>query len=145
MKCVSLSLAMLLLVASVVSAQEQEHQVSVQSLYMQGHQLYTQNKFKEAIEQFDKALAKDSTYLLAWCYKGMVLNRLARCSEAISAFDSALRLDKDCIYAFAGKAETLEKLEEKRTQKCYSSKRFVFNQKRKMHSLILVVGTLTGC
>ena len=96
---------------SLVMAQEKKPEpVSAQSLYKQGYQLEMQAKYKEAIAYFDKALAIDSTHLLAWCYKGRALNCLERWSEAITVFDSALSLDKDCIFALAGKAIALKKL-----------------------------------
>lgn len=98
-----------LVLGIAMSAPQIQEKASAQSLYEQGYQLYMQAKWNEAITCFDKALAINSTHLLAWCYKGVALNELKRSNEAIAAFDTVLQLDEQCIYALTGKAGVLMK------------------------------------
>ena len=86
---------------AIVHAQEDPGRSGAKLLYDKGYQLFIQAKWKQAIENFNKAVASDSTFSLAWCYKGSSLLQLEQYSEALEAFDSALTIQSESIYAFS--------------------------------------------
>ncbi|MDD1715446.1 MAG: tetratricopeptide repeat protein [Methanolinea sp.] len=51
------------------------------------------NRFREAIECYDRALAIDPDFSVAWSAKGVALHNLGRYDEAITCYDRALSLD----------------------------------------------------
>ncbi len=51
------------------------------------------NRFIEAIESYDRALAIDPDFAIAWQAKGVALHNLGRYDEAIACYDRALSLE----------------------------------------------------
>jgi tetratricopeptide (TPR) repeat protein len=58
-----------------------------------GDAFYSEGKYPEALDAYNKAISYDQSSLPAWSNKGFVLNNLARFEEALVAFDKALSLD----------------------------------------------------
>ena len=64
-----------------------------QEYYNKGSNLMLQNKYDEAVEEFDKTLKIDPNYKEAWYSKGIALYFLGKYSEAIAAYDKAIEID----------------------------------------------------
>jgi tetratricopeptide (TPR) repeat protein len=59
-------------------------------LYSQGNALRSQNKYQEAIEAYDKALALNASFAEALYDKGLALHNLNKFQEAIECYDKAI-------------------------------------------------------
>lgn len=51
------------------------------------------NRFREAIDCYERALAIDPDFSVAWSAKGVALHNLGRYDEALECYDRALALD----------------------------------------------------
>ena len=68
-------------------------------LYNQGNALRTQNKYAEAIETYDKALALNANFAEALYDKGLALHNLNKFQEAIECYDKAISITPKYIDA----------------------------------------------
>jgi Flp pilus assembly protein TadD len=76
-----------------------------------GDELYNQERYQEAIEWYDKALAIDPNYTRALNGKGNALLNLEKYQEAIEWYDKALAIDPNYTRAFYNKGNALNRLE----------------------------------
>ena len=65
----------------------------VETFYNKVTSLYDNQKYDEAIQYYDKALAIDPSYVNALNNKGLALDNLQRYDEAIQYYDKALAID----------------------------------------------------
>lgn len=59
----------------------------------EGNNLYRQNKYQEALEKYDEALALDPAFAIAWYNKGLIHNKLGQYAEALAYLEKALLID----------------------------------------------------
>ena len=55
--------------------------------------LIEMGKLKEGIDYFNKVIAQSPNDFMAWCNKGLALNRLQKFEEAIKCFDKAIEIN----------------------------------------------------
>lgn len=67
--------------------------------YNQGNALRTQNKYQEAIEAYDKAIAVNANYAEALYDKGLALHNLNKFQEAIECYDKAIAINPKYLEA----------------------------------------------
>jgi tetratricopeptide (TPR) repeat protein len=72
-----------------------------------GDELAKQNRYKEAVAAFDRAIRINPENVLPWNLKGNALYTLNRYEEAVAAFDQAIRYDPDHVYAWTRKGDAL--------------------------------------
>ena len=72
--------------------------------YNQGNALRTQNKYQEAIETYDKALALNAHFAEALYDKGLALHNLNKFQEAIDCYEKAITINSKYsdAYTFKG-------------------------------------------
>jgi len=75
-----------------------------------GNGLHAQKRYAEALAAYDRALALDPQWALAWTNKGATLNGLGRNDEALAASDRALALDPQDAFAWNDKGNALRAL-----------------------------------
>ena len=68
-------------------------------LYSQGNTLRGQNKYQEAIEAYDKALALNANFAEALYDKGLALHNLNKFQEAIDSYDKAIAIKSNYLDA----------------------------------------------
>ncbi|MFX1478503.1 MAG: tetratricopeptide repeat protein [Promethearchaeota archaeon] len=66
--------------------------------------MYNMKKFKDAIEQFDKALEIDPECIDAWVNKGAAYAMLEKYDKAIECYDKSLEIDMDLSIGWYNKA-----------------------------------------
>jgi tetratricopeptide (TPR) repeat protein len=54
-------------------------------------------RIQEAIEYYDRAIAQDSSMIMAYLSKAGLLNRMERHSEALACYEQALKPGKSAI------------------------------------------------
>ena len=74
--------------------------VQAQEYLTQGSMLDMQEKYEEALEYYNKAIAEDSMYLDAYIAKGAVLANLERLDEAEKQFQNALKVNRTSALAY---------------------------------------------
>ncbi len=67
-------------------------------------------RHEEALATYNKALAIDPDFALAWHIKGLPLEKLERYEEALHAFEKTLAIDPNSAMAFQNKQNLLNKL-----------------------------------
>ena len=72
-------------------------------LYSQGNALRSQNKYQEAIEAYDKALALNANFAEALYDKGLALHNLNKFQEAIDCYEKAIAINNKYSDAFTFK------------------------------------------
>lgn len=89
---------------------ETENTVVVQEYIQMGQTLMGAEKYTEAVEMFDKALAADTMDKVAYISKGIALANLERYEEAKECFTRAVKIDKTFADAYfqLGNMEFLE-------------------------------------
>lgn len=75
------------------------------------YNLYTQKRFKEAIEVYNRALKTDSTNALGWQGRGLTYALNGQHREALASFEQALKLDKSLATSWIGKGTALNRLQ----------------------------------
>ena len=83
---------------------------NVSSLTGKGDALYYQEKYDQAIQYYDKALAIDPNDTYALSSKGYALDGLGKYEEAIQYYDKALAIDPNDSNALNGKGYALDGL-----------------------------------
>jgi tetratricopeptide (TPR) repeat protein len=83
---------------------------NVSSLTGKGDALYYQEKYDQAIQYYDKALAIDPNDTYALSSKGYALDGLGKYEEAIEYYDKALAIDPNDANALNGKGYALGNL-----------------------------------
>lgn len=78
--------------------------MSAADLYKQGNALRDQNKYQEAIETYDKALALNANFAEALYDKGLALHNLNKFQEAIDCYEKAITINSKYsdAYTFKG-------------------------------------------
>jgi tetratricopeptide (TPR) repeat protein len=77
--------------------------MSAADLYKQGNALRDQNKYQEAIETYDKALALNANFAEALYDKGLALHNLNKFQEAIDCYEKAIAINNKYSDAFTFK------------------------------------------
>jgi tetratricopeptide (TPR) repeat protein len=75
-----------------------------------GLELYSQNRYDEAIQAYDMSINLNPHYLEAWNNKGIALSHLGKYSEAIQAFDVAIELNPQLADPWGNKGDSLKAL-----------------------------------
>ena len=75
-----------------------------------GTSLYSQSKYSEALQAFDKAIELDSKVPQIWYNKGNVLYSQGKYDGAITAYDKVVELDPTYAYAWFSKGKALNHL-----------------------------------
>ena len=75
-----------------------------------GNALNGLNRYKEALEAYDKALTIDPELAYAWNGKGNALNNLKRSGDALEAYDRAIKCDPQYNPPYYNKSLTLREL-----------------------------------
>jgi tetratricopeptide (TPR) repeat protein len=70
----------------------------------------TRNDQQNVIDYFDRALAMDPGYALAWNEKGNYLDLMGRLDEALACYDTALKLEPGDAEIWFNKGLTLKKI-----------------------------------
>lgn len=83
-----------------------------ETIYKTGSDLYDQQKYEEALQFFDKALAINPSSVNALNNKAFTLDHLQRYDEALQSFDKALAVDPSNTKALEGKDSILSKLKQ---------------------------------
>ena len=65
------------------------------------------DKYNEAIEYYNKAIAIEPNYYNAWYNKGLCLHKLQRYNEAIEAYDKAIEINPDSPAVWVEKGKSL--------------------------------------
>ncbi|HEY9205282.1 MAG TPA: tetratricopeptide repeat protein, partial [Candidatus Methanoperedens sp.] len=87
-----------------------------------GNELFSMEKYEEAIKSFDKSLQIDPGNNTAWNNKGMALARSGKFAEAIQCYDKALEINPDDYVVLNNKGSTLYKKGNiKEAMECYKS------------------------
>jgi len=73
-------------------------------LYSQGNALRSQNKYQEAIEAYDKALALNASFAEDLYDKGLALHNLNKFQEAIECYNKALEINPNIGAIWENKA-----------------------------------------
>ena len=86
--------------------------MSAADLYKQGNALRDQNKYQEAIETYDKALALNANFAEALYDKGLALHNLNKFDEAIECYEKAISINPKYIDAinYKGVVSQFEKI-----------------------------------
>ena len=77
------------------------------SSYKRGQELLDQGLYKEAIEQFDAAIAEQPGSWKALNSKGFAFQKLSKYTEAVECFDKALDLNPTSVEVLNNKGVTL--------------------------------------
>ncbi|MEA2070323.1 MAG: tetratricopeptide repeat protein [Asgard group archaeon] len=85
----------------------------IRKLISEGLRNLQNNKSKQALELFNKALELDPKNSMLWNHKGVALRKLGEINEAITCYNKALKFDPESIRANLNKARAL------RSQKKY--------------------------
>lgn len=85
-------------------------QTDVYTIYGTGIQSFYNEEYKEAIIQFDAAIATKNDFMLAYYYKGFSLLKLNLSEEAIQQFTIAIQLDSTFKDAYKNRAEAYKLL-----------------------------------
>lgn len=81
-----------------------------EELVKQGEQLANMNRFKEALQSFDRAIEIDSNNDQAYGDKALILDKIGKHDEAISVFSEALSINSDNPVTWHNKGLTLAQL-----------------------------------
>ena len=79
--------------------------------YIKGKLNLLDEKWKDAIEKFNKVLELDKKYFKAWNYRGMALLNLNNYKESINCFSKAIEINPEYAIAWNNKGVALEKLD----------------------------------
>jgi len=74
---------------------------------VEGDELLDQEKYEEAIEKYDQALALEPNLAMAWVGKGLAKNGLEEYSDALDAFEMAISINPGYAKAWYGKGVAL--------------------------------------
>ncbi|MBF2066846.1 MAG: tetratricopeptide repeat protein [Calothrix sp. C42_A2020_038] len=79
-------------------------------LYKQANTLYELQRYKDALNTYQKAVEIRDDYAEAWYGKGKVLHELRRYQDALLAYDKAIQISPNSKDAWRGRGFTLDKL-----------------------------------
>ena len=77
--------------------------------FNRGEQLFGQNQYKEAMAEYDRAIAADPTLAKAWVYKGDCYSAMGQADEAIRCYRKAISIDPKDRQAHRFLGDMLEK------------------------------------
>jgi len=63
----------------------------INSWYYEGTELFSSDRFDEAIEYYDKIIEIDPNSKIAWGYKARALSKLKRYDDAFACYQKALQ------------------------------------------------------
>lgn len=81
-------------------------------LHKRGNTLYNLNRFKEALENYDRAISIRPDYAEVWQDKAKTLYELKQYRESQSAYDKAIELKPEYLEAWTGRGYALDKLQQ---------------------------------
>jgi tetratricopeptide (TPR) repeat protein len=81
-------------------------------LHKRGNTLYNLNRFKEALETYDRAINLRPDYAEVWQEKAKTLYELKQYRESQSAYDKAIELKPEYLEAWTGRGYALDKLQQ---------------------------------
>lgn len=84
--------------------------LAAQDWYEKGFILTSGERYREALQAYEKALSCNRSLLNAWYYSGDALFRLGRYREAILAFENATAIDPDFVDAYFYEGRVYERL-----------------------------------
>lgn len=93
-----------------VDTTEKTHPESSADCYAQGDALARQNRYSEALAQFDRAIELQPMYHEAWVFRGVVLIHLERYQEALASCDRAIKLRPTYTEAWIFRGAALHQL-----------------------------------
>ena len=70
-----------------------------------GTELLLNNRFEEALRNFEVALKGNPRYKLAWLGKGLCLMYLKHYDEALESYESLITIDPDNAQSWRGRCE----------------------------------------
>lgn len=82
----------------------------VKDFLTKGNELFYQDKYPEALDWYEKAIATDPNDADAWFNKGLTLHNLGKYQEEIKSLDRAIEIKPDYVGAWNNKGLTLEEL-----------------------------------
>ena len=74
------------------------------------NELFSSNRYREAIIFYDRAIAIRPDYAKARYNRGVALERLGRYDDALTSFERAMDLEPDCQQVWRGKSWALRML-----------------------------------
>lgn len=86
------------------------------------------NDLEEAIACYDTTIQLNPMYVRVWCNKATTLHDVSRFREAVECYDRALEIDPECTAAIRGKASSLERIVDSRTEWYYSEQTGLFGE-----------------
>ena len=87
-----------------------EGEPAVETLKKKGAAAFTEGRFQDSLDGYEKALELEPGDAIAWHGKGMALLKLDRPREALAACDRAIELDPKMPSAWRDRANALAKL-----------------------------------
>lgn len=81
-------------------------------LHKRGNTLYNLNRFKEALETYDRAITLRPDYAEVWQEKAKTLYELKKYRESQLAYDKAIELQPEYLEAWTGRGYALDKLQQ---------------------------------
>lgn len=95
----------------ILSILENKDTKAIEEWFNKGNYLYVQEKYKEAIECYDRVIGSDKNHQDAWYGKGCALKFLKQYAEAKLCFDKVIELNPDYNNVRNKKEEILKFLE----------------------------------
>jgi tetratricopeptide (TPR) repeat protein len=84
--------------------------LSAEDYTTQGHALWCEERYEEALDSYEKALQINPDLAHAWSGKGKALDRLNRYEEALNFYDQAIQRDPNNYRTWFGRGYTLRNL-----------------------------------
>jgi tetratricopeptide (TPR) repeat protein len=101
------------LLSEIVSQEDrsvEKSELTFSLRFLEGLELLKAEKYLEALEMFDAALAEDESNSDAWYNRGVSLDNLGRYEEAIASYDRAVSINPDDHEAWNNRGVSLDKL-----------------------------------
>lgn len=96
--------------ANAKPARQPIGRAAVEAFNERGNTLTSLGRFEEALASYDRALALDSSYMLAWNNRGVVLKEMKRLEQALASYDRALALKPDLAAVLTNRANVANEL-----------------------------------
>lgn len=102
---VGLGIAATIFIINIISSS------NATALYNRGNTLYDLNRYKEALNAYEKAIAIKPEYSEAWNGQANTLSDLKRYKEALNAYEKAIQIQPDYLEAWQSRAFVLDSLQ----------------------------------
>jgi tetratricopeptide (TPR) repeat protein len=111
MKKICLSIILIMILYAFMPLQTfAATQNTADDYYYKALQLYSSQKFDEAIINFDLAIKLNPKYLDAYMGMGAALNAMGKYKDAIDAYNKAIKIDPKYVFAYVNKADSYNNL-----------------------------------